>query len=108
LSDDRLDGLLAGLRPIVGELVEQELAARLAEIAPPAWMTLEEAADYLRTTKTALRQRAHRGQVPHVVDGHRLLFDRRALDEALVSNLRGNNANKGRAPQQRPRPGTRR
>jgi excisionase family DNA binding protein len=93
----------AVVRAIVAEEVERQLAER---DTPPEWLDVERAAERYGLTADALRKRAQRGQLPHVRDGRRLLFERRALDSALESaTIPGENAN-GRAPRKRPRPGT--
>ena len=83
LVSDRLSfaDLVEALRPIVREVIRQELDERLAEIAAPDWLTLEEAGVHYRTSAGALRKRAQRGQLPGAVrDGARWLVNRRALD----------------------------
>jgi hypothetical protein len=73
----------AALEEFVSELVERELDRRLA---PPAWLTLEQAAERFQTTAGALRKRAQRGQLPGAVrDGSRWLVDASAYDRALVN-----------------------
>jgi hypothetical protein len=103
------EAFLEALRPLVAELVELELERRLAELNGPDWLTLEEAADHYRTTPVALRARARRGQLPGAVrDGSRWLVDRRAYDATLTDAATVASPINGRAPRQRPRPGTRR
>jgi excisionase family DNA binding protein len=49
-----------------------------------SWLTVEEAADYLRTTPDALRRAAHRKQLPShqpLGAGSRYLFNRSELDQ---------------------------
>jgi excisionase family DNA binding protein len=83
-----------------------------AELEAPVWLTLEQAAEYVHATPTALRARARRGRLPGAVrDGARWLVDRRALDAALAgaavpTDNRRDTRNQGRAPRKRPRPGT--
>jgi excisionase family DNA binding protein len=100
--------LAAELRLEIPEQVLEAIAQRAAglvceELGGPVWLTLEQAAEYLHTTPSALRARARRGQLPGAVrDGARWLVDRRELDAALASasvsadNQRDND--KGRAP----------
>ena len=90
------------VRALVAEEVERQLAIREK---PPEWLTVEQAAERYGLTVAALRKRAQRGQAPHVHDGRRLLFDRRALDTALERATIPSNRN-GRAPRERPRPDT--
>jgi hypothetical protein len=114
---ERPEPLVEALRPLVAELVDQELERRLDELdlrrARPTWLTLEEAADHYRTTAGALRWRAQHGRLPGAVkDGSRWLVNVREFDEALTSaTLPADNritSQEGRAPRKRPRPGTRR
>jgi excisionase family DNA binding protein len=73
--------ILALVRAIVGDEVTRQLDEREQV---PEWLTIEQAAKRYALTAAALRKRAQRGQVPHVRDGRRLLFERRALDTALT------------------------
>jgi hypothetical protein len=86
------------------------LERRVAELERPDWLTLAEAAEYLRTTADALRHRAQRGKLPGAVkDESRWLVDRRLIDEALASTtVRAAPHAMGRAPLTRPRPRPRR
>jgi len=60
----------------------------MAELEAPAWLTLDEAAEHLRTSPGALRARAQRGQLPGAVkDVGRWLVDRRVLDAELHATL---------------------
>lgn len=98
--------VLAGiLKPILERL--DELERRVEELDRPEWLTIEEAADHLRTTPAALRARARRGQLIGAVRvGARWLVDRRSLDTALRAATVGPDNQGGRAPRERPRPGT--
>jgi len=71
-------------------LVKELVQARVLVSPPPAvrpspeFLTVDEAADLLRTTPGAIRARAARGQVAGLVrDGRRLLVRRDALLRAL-------------------------
>jgi len=65
--------LLEAFRPIVAELVDEELAHREAW-RRVEWLTVEEAAVQRRTTPGAMRARCERGQVLGAVkDGRRWL-----------------------------------
>lgn len=86
---------LVALEQYVRELVAEALEGRLGI---PRWLTLEEAAEYYRTTPAALRKRAHRGTLPGAVrDGSRWLVDTTALDEALRSDTLVPMTNRARA-----------
>jgi hypothetical protein len=109
-----------GLRPLasaagqaLAEVLEtvlqrlDELERRVDEIDRLEWLTIEEAADHLRATPAALRARARRGQLIGAVRvGARWLVDRRSLDAALRAATVGPDNEGGRAPRERPRPGT--
>ena len=76
-----------------------------AELEPPEWLTLDEAAERYTTTAGALRWRAQHGRLPGAVkDGGRWLVNPRELDEALTvgslrtSRNRGPRRANGRAP----------
>ena len=100
LAVPRLDAALAeALQPLVAELVEAEVERRLDELAGPAWLTLEQAADHLQTTPVALRARARRGHLPGAVrDGSRWLVDRRELDRSVAQGMVVADNRNGRAP----------
>lgn len=72
----------------VGPELVEAIARRVAEIlrdeprvaAAPEWLTLEEAAEWLRLTPAAARKRALRGTLPGALkDGARWLVDARQL-----------------------------
>jgi excisionase family DNA binding protein len=78
----RLNGV-----PLRVELASEEvelLRAVLAEREPPALLTTEEAARYLRTTPRGIHDRVHRRGLAAVRDGSRLLFRRSDLDAYLT------------------------
>jgi Helix-turn-helix domain len=101
-----LDALIAALRS-EREATDRRLAElelRVADLEAPAWMTLAEAAEHLRTSADALQKRASRGQLPGAVkDNGRWLVDRRALDADLGATVRVTEKS-GPAPCQRPDP----
>jgi hypothetical protein len=100
--------LAEALRPLVAKLVAEELDRLRADLAPPEWLSLDEAAVRYRLSAEALRKRAQRGSLPGAVkDESRWLINRPALDEALLA-ARVRPPRDGRAPRQRPRPGIRR
>lgn len=108
------DGILAEelaavLRPLVRELVEQELERRLAALQPPDWVTLGEAAVVYRTSADTLRKRAQRGRLPGAVrDEGRWLLDRRVLDASLAGKIVAVPDKRGERRANGPAPGTRR
>jgi excisionase family DNA binding protein len=120
VSEAVVEALVTALRPeierLVDERVDERLRAAAAEwesrTADP-WMTTERAATYLSLTPEALRARVRRGTIPAHRDGDRWLFHRDELDahvrrgEPAATMTPGIHRN-GRAPRQRPRPGTER
>lgn len=95
------EALVEALRPLVAELVAAELERR--DRRPRVdWLTVEEYAELRRTTPAAVHKRLERGQVPGAVrEGRRWLIP--VADGTLPLP-----DNEGRAPRERPRPGTRR
>jgi hypothetical protein len=66
--------------------VAEELDRLRADLAPPEWLSLDEAAVRYRLSAEALRKRAQRGSLPGAVkDESRWLINRPALDEALLA-----------------------
>ncbi len=71
------------------ELVEQiaeRAAAIVAEreaLAASPWLTVGEAAEYLRCPKSRVYALVSAGRIPHVKDGSRTLFNRGELDAWL-------------------------
>jgi excisionase family DNA binding protein len=94
------DGLREMLRPLVLELVRAELdhlPARNPEPSP--WLSVREAAAYLRLSEGSVRQMIRRGTLPsHKIEGRRLLH-RTELDDLL---LRSTSLQDAPAAQQRP------
>jgi len=99
------------LRVVVSDDLVEKVARRAAdllrdELAAPRWMTLEEAAEHVRSTANALRWRAQHGRLPGAVkDGSRWLVNARELDDSLASvatirapTKRGPRRANGRAP----------
>ena len=107
-GEPELSAALAdALRPLVAKLVAEELDRLRADLAPPEWLSLGEAAIRYRLSPDALRKRAQRGSLPGAVkDESRWLINRSALDEALLA-AKVRPPRNGRAPRQRPRPVTR-
>jgi excisionase family DNA binding protein len=96
--------LVDALRPFIAEVVREELERIGAETARTEWLTVEEFAEVMRTTPGAVLKRLERGRIAGAErEGRRWLIPA-AATEAKVAVP----DNKGRAPHQRPRPGTRR
>jgi excisionase family DNA binding protein len=78
------EALLEALRPLVVELVEQELARRLDELGLCGgrlrWLTLEQAAARLGCSRDAVRMRVRRGRLEHRYQGRRLYVSADAVD----------------------------
>lgn len=92
-------GLLALLRPLVTQLVAEVIEARTPEPRSDRspWLTVREAADYLRVSEGSVRQLIRRGTVPsYKLEGRRLIR-RPDLDDVLLDK-----SNKAPAAQQRP------
>jgi excisionase family DNA binding protein len=47
------------------------------------WLRIEQAADYVSVTLTAMKKLVREGDIPHVKAGRRYLIDRRAIDAYL-------------------------
>jgi excisionase family DNA binding protein len=65
------------------DLLAERLAPRLAAMQPaPAdgWLTVPEAADYLRCPTSRIYALTSAGRIPYVKDGSRTLFRRSELD----------------------------
>jgi hypothetical protein len=96
------EALVEALRPLVAELVDEELEHRDTGRCLE-WLTVEEAAAQRHTTRGAMRARCERGQVPGAVkDGRRWLVP--SLEAELEpgtlrrDNKRGSRRANGRAP----------
>ena len=68
------------LRAIVREIVREELALAQTDNGSP-WMTTEQVAELLGTTRNAIHTRLSQGWMSHarVRDGKRVLLERKAL-----------------------------
>jgi hypothetical protein len=90
------------LRPLIVELVRQEVEERLVWSSPTRWLTVEEAAEQRRTTAAAIRARCERGQIAGATrDGRRWLVpDLRPAPATLEAdhNKRGERRGNGPAP----------
>jgi hypothetical protein len=93
----RSELLLDALRPLVAELVAEELARREHERQAVEWQTVEQYAESHKTTPGAVRQRALRGQIPGAVrEGRRWLIP--TADTLPRSTERGERRGNGPAP----------
>lgn len=84
-SLDLFAGLEERIRVIVDELVD----GRVAELNRSPWMTVKEAADYLRCGTSRLYKLTAADAIPHFKEEGRLLFNREDLDEWLEGFRRG-------------------
>ena len=77
-SERELAGaVVEALRPLIGELVRDEIGRVLSSASPSRveWLTVEEYAERRHTTVPAVHQRLRRGQVPDAVkEGRRWLI----------------------------------
>jgi hypothetical protein len=102
---DVADLFVEALRPLIRQVVREELERIGARTTRPSWMTVEEFADVMRTTPAAVRARLERGRVPGAVkEGRRWLIP----SSASKGTVDASETSEGRAPTGRPRPGTRR
>lgn len=90
---------------IAGE-VERQLAEREQARAESPWMTVPEAAEYLRLSPKAIRNRLN--WLPHHRLDGRILLRRDELDAAFgaARTYHEDETVNGRATRERPRPGT--
>jgi excisionase family DNA binding protein len=70
--------LIEALRPLVAELIAEELEPVLAALQrseePSPWMTVREAAEYVRVSESTMRQWVSRDVVlSYLIEGRRLL-----------------------------------
>jgi excisionase family DNA binding protein len=75
--------LREALRPLVTELVHEEVAQQIDERLRDrkAWLTLAEAAERLGCSPDAVRMRARRGRLEHRYQGRRLYVSADAVDQ---------------------------
>ena len=74
----------AALVALIDERVAEQLATASDSDPRRPWLTVDEAAEYLRTTPAAIRKRISRKQLrAHRPEGSRIMFRRDELDEAL-------------------------
>lgn len=97
-----VEALAEALRPLVAELIADELDRR-GSARRVEWLTVEEYAERRRTTPAAVHKRLERGRVAGAVrEGRRWLIP----DDGV--KVRGDSDNEGRAPRERSRPSTER
>jgi len=80
------------LRPDVIEVIAQRAAVIVAETVGETrspWLTVEEAAEYLRWSKNRVYKHVGKDGIPHRKHGRRLLFHRQELDEWLEGYREG-------------------
>ncbi len=58
---------------------------------PSPYLTVPEAAEYLRSTPGSIRFKIHAGQLPYLKLGRRTLLERAALDALLGATRRSEN-----------------
>ena len=83
-----LDLLSTSAQEALVHFIGERVAEHLASLATPSpsspWLTVDEAAEHLRTTPGAIRKRISRGQLrAHRPEGSRIMLRRDELDEAL-------------------------
>lgn len=105
MTDQLTLDLLDALRPLVAELVAEELDRRDAERRRVEWLTVEDYAAARRTTPAAVRQRCLRGKLPGAVrDGRRWLIPVDAAADTTTVSL--NPIQRGERRANGPAPGT--
>jgi excisionase family DNA binding protein len=82
----------AGASDEKGATVNHQTGSRVRVIAlyEKRWMRIEEAAEYLGVTLTAMKAAVRNGEIPHVLFGRRYIIDRRAID-AYLEGLQSTN-----------------
>jgi excisionase family DNA binding protein len=84
VTDGQLDGLLAALRPIVAELVAEELLRRREDAPGSPYLTADEAAGYLGASRQRVYDLCSDGRLCRYRDGTRLLVRRDEIDAYLA------------------------
>src|SRR5215211_669245 len=77
----------SGVAATLAEAAESlaKTARELKMIAPDEWMTVEEAAAYLKRTPKAFEKVVNAGEIPrHYLTERGILFSRKELDEWLI------------------------
>jgi excisionase family DNA binding protein len=78
LSDDDLAILAARLAPLLDA----------GEAGPEPWLTVADAADYLRCGRQRVYNLVSQGRLQHAKDGSRVLFRRSWLDEWVTGGAK--------------------
>ena len=76
------DELLEQLAERVADILEQR--SRLAETNDSRWLTVAEAADYLRCSRQRIYDLRSSGRLSRHGDGGRALIDRQELDDLIA------------------------
>jgi excisionase family DNA binding protein len=78
---------MSALKLDLPDEIVQEIACRAAAIvaserteSAPAWLGVEQAAEYLACPRSRLYRLVHLDRIPHEHEGARLLFNREDLD----------------------------
>jgi excisionase family DNA binding protein len=88
VNDERLDRLLAALRPLVAELVTAELDRRHASDPESPFLTVEQASTYLGASRQRVYDLCSDGRLRRYRDGTRLLVRRDEIDAYLTDGGR--------------------
>jgi hypothetical protein len=104
LDLDLARALADALRPVVAEVVRDEVAQQLAAAALARWLTVEEAAAQRRTTPGAIRARCKRGQIPGALKEGRIWL---IPDLRPAATVAGDHIQRGERRVNGPAPGTR-
>lgn len=81
---DLEESLRETLRPVVVDVVREELADRAREREPSAYLTVAEAADVLRAKPQRVYDLLSNGTLTRIKDGSRVLVARAELDTYLT------------------------
>lgn len=103
------DRLLQSLAPelveAIEQLVEERVREQLEELPGAAssspWLSLDEAADYLRVSPRTLERRIKRGRIRSTTIGRRRLLHRDDLDELAEKRRRGRRQRQTAPPRRR-------
>ena len=73
----------AELVDVIAAKVAAILEPRLAPAAPKRWLTIDEAADYIGSTRKRIYDLRSAGRLSRTGDGSRVLVDRQELDDLI-------------------------